>query len=333
MEDTVVLKVDHLKTFFRTKTGILPAVNGVSFELKKGEILGVVGESGCGKSVMSMSILKLIEKYGGKVQNGSSVLLEGKQVLDMPEKVMCDLRGKEISMISQDPMTSLNPVFTIEYQMVEMIRRHTDMNKKEASAHALEWLKKVGIPEAEKRLKEYPHQLSGGMCQRVIIAMALSCNPKILIADEPTTALDVTIQAQILDLLRKMRDDVNAAIILVTHDMGVVAGMADNIMVMYAGKAVEYGTKHQIFKAPKHPYTQGLLASVPRMDKQVENLYSIPGNVPNLTEKIEGCVFRDRCSQCIEKCVYAAPPQFLLKNGEKVRCWLYEQEAGEVCDE
>lgn len=333
MEDTVLLKVNHLKTFFKTKTGILPAVNGVSFQLKQGEILGVVGESGCGKSVMSMSILKLIEKYGGKVQEGSSIELEGRQVLDLPEKMMCDLRGKEIAMISQDPMTALNPVFTVERQMVEMICRHTNMNKKEASAHALDWLNKVGIPEAEKRMKEYPHQLSGGMCQRVIIAMALSCDPKVLIADEPTTALDVTIQAQILDLLRKLRDDVNAAIILVTHDMGVVAGMADNIMVMYAGKAVEYGTKRQIFKDPKHPYTQGLLASVPRMDKQEDKLYAIPGNVPNLTKKIDGCVFRDRCTHCVDKCSREVPPQFRLEDGRGVQCWLYEQEAKEVCDE
>lgn len=333
MEDRILLKVDHLKTFFKTKSGILPAVNGVSFTLKRGEILGVVGESGCGKSVMSMSILKLIEKYGGKVQEGSSVELEGRQVLDLPEKVMCDLRGKEISMISQDPMTSLNPVFTVEKQMVEMICRHTDMDKKRASAHALSWLKRVGIPEAEKRMKEYPYQLSGGMCQRVIIAMALSCDPKVLIADEPTTALDVTIQAQILDLLRKLRDDVNAAIILVTHDMGVVAGMADNIMVMYAGKAVEYGTKHQVFKEARHPYTQGLLASVPRLDRQEEKLYAIPGNVPNLTQKIEGCIFRDRCTKRVEKCAGEAPPQFLLDNGQQVRCWLYQEEAKEVWDE
>ncbi|MGI5946983.1 MAG: ABC transporter ATP-binding protein [Lachnospiraceae bacterium] len=333
MEDSILLEVKHLKTFFKTKSGILPAVNGVSFTLRSGEILGIVGESGCGKSVMSMSILKLIEKYGGKIQKGSSIKLEGKQVLGLSEKVMCNLRGKEIAMISQDPMTSLNPVFTVEKQMVEMICRHTEMNKKEASAHALSWLKRVGIPEAEKRMKEYPYQLSGGMCQRVIIAMALSCDPKVLIADEPTTALDVTIQAQILDLLRKLRDDVNAAIILVTHDMGVVAGMADNIMVMYAGKAVEYGTKRQIFKEPKHPYTQGLLASVPRMDKQENKLYSIPGNVPNLTQKIDGCIFHDRCNQCIGKCTQEEPPQYLLENGQKVRCWLYEKEAKEVCDE
>lgn len=332
MAEQTLLKVENLRTFFNTKTGVLPAVNGVSFELKSGEILGVVGESGCGKSVMSMSILKLIEKYGGKVQPGSSVELLGKQILDLPEKKMCDLRGKEISMISQDPMTALDPVFTVERQMVEMICRHTNMSKKEASAHALSWLKKVGIPEAEKRLKEYPHQLSGGMCQRVIIAMALSCDPKVLIADEPTTALDVTIQAQILDLLRKLRDDVNAAIILVTHDMGVVAGMADNIMVMYAGRCVECGTKHQVFKEAKHPYTQGLLASVPRLDKQEDKLYAIPGNVPNLTEKIDGCVFRQRCGKCIEKCACQLPPLYQMENGQKVRCWLYEGTAKEVCD-
>lgn len=333
MPDEVLLRVKHLRTFFNTKTGVLPAVNDVSFELRGREILGVVGESGCGKSVMSMSILKLIEKYGGKVQPDSSVELMGRQVLSLPEKVMCDLRGKEIAMISQDPMTSLNPVYTVEKQMVEMICRHTKMNKKQASAHALSWLKRVGIPEAEKRLKEYPYQLSGGMCQRVIIAMALSCSPKVLIADEPTTALDVTIQAQILDLLRKLRDDVGAAIILVTHDMGVVAGMADNIMVMYAGRCVEYGTKHQIFKSPKHPYTQGLLASVPRMDKQEDKLYAIPGNVPNLTQKIEGCVFRDRCSKCIGKCAKEAPPEYLLDEGQKVSCWLYEGVGKEVPNE
>ncbi len=330
MEETTILKVDNLKTHFKVKTGILPAVNGVSFELKKGEILGVVGESGCGKSVMSMSIIKLVEKYGGKVLEGSSVELEGEQILSLSEKRMCDIRGKEIAMISQDPMTSLNPVFTVERQMVEMILRHTKMTKKEASAHALEWLKRVGIPEAEKRMKEYPHQLSGGMCQRVIIAMALSCDPKILIADEPTTALDVTIQAQILELLKNLRDQVGAAIILVTHDMGVVAGMADNIMVMYAGNVVEYGEKRQIFKDPKHPYTQGLLASIPRMDKQEDLLYAIPGNVPDLTKEIQGCVFRDRCSQAVDKCAACKPKECLLEDGRKVRCLLYEDQAKEV---
>lgn len=328
MEGTTILKVDNLRTQFKTKTGLLPAVNGVSFELKRGEILGVVGESGCGKSVMSMSIIKLIEKYGGKVLEGNSVELDGEQVLTFSDKKMCDIRGKDIAMISQDPMTSLNPVFTVERQMVEMICRHTDKTKKEASAHALEWLRRVGIPEAEKRMKEYPHQLSGGMCQRIIIAMALSCDPKILIADEPTTALDVTIQAQILDLLRNLRDEVDAAIILVTHDMGVVAGMADNIMVMYAGNAVEYGDKMQIFKNPRHPYTQGLLASIPRMDMHEDKLYAIPGNVPDLTKKIEGCVFRERCSKAIDQCAVCKPEEYTMKDGGKVRCLLYENQGG-----
>lgn len=268
MEDAVLLKVDHLKTFFRTKTGILPAVNGVSFTLKSGEILGVVGESGCGKSVMSMSILKLIEKYGGKVQEGSSIELQGKQILDLPEKVMCDLRGKEISMISQDPMTSLNPVFTVEYQMVEMIRRHTGMTKKEASAHALSWLKRVGIPEAEKRMKEYPHQLSGGMCQRVIIAMALSCDPKVLIADEPTTALDVTVQLQIVKLLMKLNRERKTAILFISHDLSLVKRLCTRIVVMKDGRIVEQGSMREVFYHPKEDYTRKLIAAIPRCVKE-----------------------------------------------------------------
>lgn len=313
--------------------GTLPAVNGVSFAVERGEVLGVVGESGCGKSVMSMTIMKLIEKYGGQVQKGSSIELEGKEILGLSEKEICDLRGKTVSMISQDPMTSLNPVFTIGYQMVEMIRRHLKLTKKEAKEVAIKWLEKVGIPEPMKRFKEYPHQLSGGMCQRVIIAMALSCNPKILIADEPTTALDVTIQAQILDLLRSLKDETSTAIILITHDMGVVADIADKVMVMYAGHAVEYGTKYQIFNNPCHPYTQGLLASVPRLDKQVDRLYSITGNVPNLTKVTEGCIFRDRCNNAIKNCVEYNPPQFVMADGRRVSCWLYENEAKEICHE
>jgi peptide/nickel transport system ATP-binding protein len=333
MDQTALLKVSHLRTYFSTKDGTLPAVNGVSFAVERGEVLGVVGESGCGKSVMSMTIMKLIEKYGGQVQKGSSIELEGKEILGLSEKEICDLRGKTVSMISQDPMTSLNPVFTIGYQMVEMIRRHLKLTKKEAKEVAIKWLEKVGIPEPMKRFKEYPHQLSGGMCQRVIIAMALSCNPKILIADEPTTALDVTIQAQILDLLRSLKDETSTAIILITHDMGVVADIADKVMVMYAGHAVEYGTKYQIFNNPCHPYTQGLLASVPRLDKQVDRLYSITGNVPNLTKVTEGCIFRDRCNNAIKNCVEYNPPQFVMADGRRVSCWLYENEAKEICHE
>ena len=330
MDHVPALKVENLKTYFDTRNGILPAVDGVSFALEQGEVLGVVGESGCGKSVMSMSIIKLIEKYGGKVQPGSSVQLNGREILTLKEKEMADLRGKAISMISQDPLTSLNPVFTVEFQMVEMIRRHTKLSKKEASALAVEWLRKVGIPNPEKRIREYPHQMSGGMCQRVIIAMALSCDPTLLIADEPTTALDVTIQAQILELLRKLKQQVNASILLITHDMGVVADMADKIMVMYAGKAVEFGTKQQIFKHPRHPYTQSLLASIPRLDKQVDRLYAIPGSVPNLTKPHKGCIFRERCSQCIGRCAKEEPPEFAMENEGLVRCWLCESAGGEA---
>ncbi|MDO4332720.1 MAG: ABC transporter ATP-binding protein [Eubacteriales bacterium] len=323
MEDTLLLKVNSLSTQFVTKDGVLPAVDHISFDLQRGQVLGVVGESGCGKSVMSMSILKLIEKYGGTVLKGSSVLLEGRELLNLPEREMRNVRGREISMISQDPMTALNPVFTIGQQMVETLCRHKRMTRKQAKETAVEWLTRVGISEPEKRMKEYPHQLSGGMCQRVVIAMALSCHSKILIADEPTTALDVTIQAQILDLFREMKEQTGAAIILITHDMGVVADMADIIMVMYAGKAVEFGSKEQLFRKPRHPYTQGLLASVPRLDVQVETLYSIPGTVPNLKKPIKGCVFYDRCPKAERRCAESVPPQSVMKDGGTVACWLY----------
>lgn len=333
MEDNVLLQVSHLKTQFETKEGIIPAVDDISFTVKKGQVLGIVGESGCGKSVTSMSILKLIEKYNGKILAGSSVKLEGRELLELSEAEMCNIRGREIAMIFQDPMTSLNPVFTIERQMVETIVRHKRLGKKEARALAVEWLTKVGIPEPEKRIREYPHQLSGGMRQRVIIAIALSCDPKLLIADEPTTALDVTIQAQILDLLKTMKDEVNAAIILITHDMGVVADMADHIMVMYAGRALEYGTKEQIFKQPKHPYTKGLLASIPRMDRQEERLFSIEGNVPNLLRPIGGCVFRERCGCALTACAERRPELFALPDESRVSCLLYEKEAKENANE
>lgn len=332
MAETNLLEVSHLRTYFTTKDGTVPAVDDVSFSVKPGEVLGIVGESGCGKSVTSLSILKLIEKYSGKVMEGSSVRLEGRELLTLPENEMCNVRGREIAMIFQDPMTSLNPVFTIERQMVETIMRHRKETRRQARAHAVEWLRRVGIPEPEKRIKEYPHQLSGGMRQRVIIAIALSCDPKLLIADEPTTALDVTIQAQILDLLRNLKKEVNAAIILITHDMGVVADMADNIMVMYAGHAVEYGTKRQIFKQPLHPYTRGLLASIPRMDKHSDRLFSIEGSVPNLTKPIQGCVFRERCTCAVEKCAQCRPPEFSLPDGNMVSCWLYEKDAEEKND-
>lgn len=331
--DNVLLKVSHLRTQFTTKEGSIPAVDDVSFEVNRGQVLGIVGESGCGKSVTSMSVLKLIERYNGTILKGSSVKLEGRELLTLSEAEMCNIRGKEIAMIFQDPMTSLNPVLSIERQMVETIVRHKKVSKKEARIIAVEWLTRVGIPEPEKRIREYPHQLSGGMRQRVIIAIALSCDPKLLIADEPTTALDVTIQAQILDLLRNLKNEVNAAIILITHDMGVVADMADNILVMYAGRVVEYGEKRQIFRDPKHPYTKGLLASIPRMDKQAERLFSIEGNVPNLLNPIQGCVFQERCQYAVEKCGRYRPDLLMLPDGGRVSCLLYENEAKEKADE
>lgn len=326
------MRVSHLRTYFQTKDGTVPAVDDVSFCVSPGEVLGIVGESGCGKSVTSLSILKLIEKYNGKVLEGSSIQLEGRELLGLSEREMCNIRGREIAMIFQDPMTSLNPVFTIERQMVETIMRHRCENRRLAREHAIEWLQRVGIPEPEKRIREYPHQLSGGMRQRVIIAIALSCDPKLLIADEPTTALDVTIQAQILDLLRKLKDEINAAIVLITHDMGVVAEMADHILVMYAGRAVEYGTKRQIFKAPHHPYTRGLLASIPRLDKTSERLFSIEGSVPDLTKPLEGCVFRARCGCAVANCSEHRPPHFHMEDGSTVSCWLYEQNTKEKSD-
>ena len=333
MKDNILPQVSHLRTQFETKEGIIPAVDDISFTVERGQVLGIVGESGSGKSVTSMSILKLIEKYNGRILAGSSVKLEGRELLGLSEAEMCNIRGREIAMIFQDPMTSLNPVFTIERQMVETIVRHKKIGRKAARSAAVEWLAKVGIPEPEKRIREYPHQLSGGMRQRVIIAIALSCDPKLLIADEPTTALDVTIQAQILDLLRKLKDEVNAAIILITHDMGVVADMADHILVMYAGRALEYGTKQQIFKNPRHPYTKGLLASIPRMDRMEERLFSIEGNVPNLLKPVEGCVFRERCGYAREECGGCQPELLSLSDESRVSCLLYEKEAKESAHE
>ena len=326
--DGYLLEVENLRTYFKTKYGYLPAVDGVSVRVRQGEVLGVVGESGCGKSVMSLSVLNLIGKYGGEIQEGSKVHFAGKDVLSLNERQLCAMRGKEISLISQDPMTALNPSYTIKRQMVEMLRHHLKLTKKEAGERAVEFLRLVGIPEPEKRINEYPHQLSGGMCQRVVIAMALSCKPEMVIADEPTTALDVTIQAQILQLMKDLQKEMNTAILLITHDMGIVADMADNIMVMYAGHVVEYGTKKQIFKDPLHPYTKGLLASIPRLDKEVDRLFSIKGSVPNLIHKIDGCIFRDRCPYAMDVCAKIAPEQMSPDGQRTVSCWLYSEKGG-----
>ena len=282
-----LLSVENLQVQFQTKKGINTAVDGVSFSVEKGRILGIVGESGCGKSVTSMSILQLL---GSNARiSGGSIKLDGKELIGLPEKEMCRIRGNDIAMIFQDPMTALNPTLTIGTQLMEPIMLHQNCGKKEAWTRAVDVLKRVGIAAPEKRMKEYPHQLSGGMRQRVMIAMAVSCEPRLLIADEPTTALDVTIQAQILELMCELREKMGTAIMLITHDMGVVAETADDVLVLYAGKAVEYGSIEDIFERPKHPYTQGLLNSIPRLDEDVEMLNTIEGTVPAPDAMPSGC--------------------------------------------
>lgn len=329
MNDDVLLKVDGLKTYFINKDSQVPAVDGVDFVLRRGETLGIVGESGCGKSVTSMSILHLLPPKAKIV--GGSVVFKGRDITHISSKEMAELRGGEISMIFQEPMTSLNPVYTIGYQIEEMILRHQKIGRRMAKQRAIEMLRLVNIPSPEKRFDEYPHELSGGMRQRVMIAMALSCDPELLIADEPTTALDVTIQAQILDLMRELRSKLNTSIMLITHDLGVVAEMADFVLVMYAGVVVEYAQVNDLFHNPLHPYTQGLLKALPRMDAQEENLFVIPGAVPNLYEMPKGCRFSPRCPYATNRCKEQAPPCFSF--GERrVRCYRYEGK-GELTNE
>lgn len=323
-----LLEVKHLKTQFRTKHGQVTAVDDVSFAVDQGETLGIVGESGCGKSVTSLSILHLLPQSVGKISDGK-VLYKGRDITHLDNKSMCEIRGKEISMIFQDSMTSLNPVLTIGKQLMETIAVHNSFSKEELKKEALTILTKVGVSSPERRLHEFPHQLSGGMRQRVMIAMALSCNPSLLIADEPTTALDVTIQAQIIDLMVELKKNINASIMLITHDLGVVAEMADHIMVMYAGKVMEYGTARQIFKNPLHPYTRGLLASIPRLDRDLERLYSIDGTVPTLDKMPKGCRFCSRCAEATDQCRLCQPPIYEIE-GQKVRCWNYKDTAEEV---
>lgn len=318
-----LLHVENLKTQFTNRKGSVTAVDGVSFDVGKGEILGVVGESGCGKSVTSLSIMRLLPTTG-KVCSKSVIRLENQDLLSLSESDMCKMRGNRVAMIFQDPMTSLNPVMTIGKQMIEPLMIHQGMDKKTAWNHAVEMLTKVGITAPEQRMKEFPHQFSGGMRQRIMIAMALSCNPALLIADEPTTALDVTIQAQVLRLIRELRDDLGTAVVLITHDMGVVAEMADRILVMYAGKGVEYASTKTIFKKPLHPYTQGLLRSIPRLDEDVEELYTIKGHVPNQYDMPKGCRFCDRCPYAKEICRNEQPGQYHV--GETlVSCWKYAE--------
>ena len=322
-----LIEVKKLVTQFSGKNGTVTAVDGVSFNIKKGETLGIVGESGCGKSVTSMSILRVIPPQSGNIASGE-ILFGGKDLTKLSDKEIRQIRGNEIAMIFQDSMTGLNPVMTIGKQLVETITAHSKMDKKEAWERAREMLMKVGIPSPAQRLKEYPHQLSGGMRQRVMIAMALSCNAALFIADEPTTALDVTIQAQILELMRELKEKENKSIMLITHDMGVVAEMADDVMVMYAGKEMEYGDVKSIFKHPLHPYTQGLLKSIPRLDQDSsERLFNIPGSVPDLSEMPKGCRFCTRCTEACSKCFDQEPGLYEIGE-QKVRCWKYAPEGG-----
>ena len=317
----ILLEVSGLKTYFEDRRGQVPAVDGVDFVLHKGETLGIVGESGCGKSVTSMSILHLLPPEGRIVEG--SIWFKGRDITHLPANEMAKIRGKEISMIFQEPMTSLNPVYTVGWQISEMILQHEKLSKKEARAKATEMLRMVNIPAPEKRVDEYPHEMSGGMRQRVMIAMALACGPELLIADEPTTALDVTIQAQILDLMRNLKQTLNTSIMMITHDLGVVAEMSDYVLVMYAGMVMEYSDVHTLFAKPLHPYTQGLMKALPRIDEQKEELYVIEGAVPSLYELPQGCRFWPRCPRATERCK-SQMPQLYQVGERRVRCFLYE---------
>ncbi len=304
-----LLEIENLQTHFRTPDGINRSVDGVTFSIEAGQTLAVVGESGCGKSVTAMSILRLIPEPPGKI--AGSIRFQGRNLLDLSDKEMRAIRGNEISMIFQEPMTSLNPVLTVGKQIGETLRLHQGMSQEQADKRAVKMLTLVGIPEPQRRVKEYPHQLSGGMRQRVMIAVALACNPKLLIADEPTTALDVTIQAQILDLMRDLKARVGAAIMLITHDLGVVAEVADQVVVMYAGRKVEEASVPELFANPKHPYTEGLLGAVPKLGSslhgEMSRLSEIPGMVPSLKKRIDGCVFAGRCYKATDLCREVAP--------------------------
>ncbi|AFD25621.1 ABC transporter ATP-binding protein [Deinococcus gobiensis] len=331
-QNDVLLAVNNLKTYFSTDDGVVKSVDGVTFHIKKGETLAVVGESGSGKSVTSLSVMRLIPMPPGKIVDGE-ILFTGKDgtqknLVTLSEAEMRKIRGNDISMIFQEPMTSLNPVYTVGDQIAEAVMLHQNKNRKDAMGVATDMLRFVGIPAPEKRVHEYPHQMSGGMRQRVMIAMALSCNPALLIADEPTTALDVTIQAQILDLMRKLQTDIGMSILFITHNLGVVAEMADRVVVMYGGRVVEEGDVVEIFKAPRHPYTMGLLNSIPRPGGEHEyvpgqpkkRLEAIPGNVPNPLNLPPGCSFEPRCKFAVPECSQAVPPLEDTGGGHTARC-------------
>ncbi|MCS6889449.1 ABC transporter ATP-binding protein [Chloroflexus sp.] len=317
-----LLRVEGLKTYFFTEDGVVQAVDGVDFTLRRGETLGIVGESGSGKSVTSLSIMRLVSPPGRIVEG--KIIFDGIDLLSLDPEEMRKIRGDRIAMIFQQPTTALNPVFRVGDQIIETLEIHQGLKGEEAQKRCIELLSMVGLPDPQRRMRQYPHELSGGQCQRVMIAMALACNPELLIADEPTTALDVTIQAQILDLMRELREKIETAIMLITHDMGVIAEMADSVVVMYAGQVVEYADVQSLFSDPKHPYTRGLLNSMPVLGDEREELEVIPGTVPSLINPPKGCRFASRCSKRFEKCDQP-PPMIELGANRRVRCWLYEE--------
>ncbi|AYF53251.1 peptide ABC transporter ATP-binding protein [Clostridium novyi] len=328
---TKLLEVKNLKVSFHTYAGEVQSVRGVNFSLEKGETLAIVGESGCGKTITSKSIMRLIPMPPGEIKEESQILFEGKDIVKMSEKELRDIRGGKISMIFQDPMTSLNPTMKVGKQIAESLIIHKGMKKQEAMQEALKMLKLVNIPNAEKRINQYPHEFSGGMRQRVMIAIALACDPKILIADEPTTALDVTIQAQIMELIAELQEKLGTAVILITHDLGVVASVAHRIQVMYAGQVIERGTTDEIFYNPKHPYTWALLQSVPRLDtKNKDKLYSLKGTPPDLVQPPKGCPFASRCEYCMKICKDSMPEVTKISDTQEVSCWLQHPMAPEV---
>lgn len=316
-----VLEIKNLHTYFSVKDGVIKSVDGVDIVLREGETLGIVGESGSGKSITALSVMGLLMGTPGKIVEGE-IFLDGKDIVHISEDEKRKLRGSQISMIFQEPMTSLNPVMTIGRQVTEAVLQHTQLPQKEAEALALEMLRKTGVPRVEHMMKEYPFQLSGGQRQRVMIAMALVCKPKILIADEPTTALDVTIQAQILDLIDHLKKETKTSVLFITHDLGVVAEICDSVAVMYCGRIVEKGDVKTIFSNPSHPYTRGLLGSIPKLGEHLDELESIPGNVPNPKFLPEGCKFAPRCRYAFDKCIKEEPSFYSLENGHVSKCWL-----------
>lgn len=321
-ESKKILEVKDLNVRFHTAGGTVKAVNGLSYSLEAGDALGIVGESGSGKSISSLAIMRLLQETKSVEMHGS-ITYKGEAILDKTQTQMDKIRGNEISMIFQEPMTSLNPILTCGFQIAEPLMIHKGLKKKEAMAEALELLKSVGIANPEDRLKQFPHQMSGGMRQRIMIAIALACNPSLIIADEPTTALDVTIQAQILDLMKKLNEDKGTAIIMITHDLGVVSELCKNAIVMYTGHCVEYASVDDLFSKPLHPYTVGLINSIPEVGDGKESLETIDGVVPNPTELMEGCTFCPRCPKALDKCSKEKPPMIQVSDNHQVRCWLY----------